>query len=116
MPAPNINALIYQALMGQQSQGTFNPQSLLTGLSAFRGAPAQSAPIPQPGNLSSIFAGAGPYMQQALALAGQQRPVHAPPPQQGSTWNPPPGVHVAPPYTNPYMGEQWLGALSGIGM
>lgn len=49
-----------------------------------------------PENLGSLYANSGPMMQQALGLAGLQQPVSGPPPQPGQ--NPPPPVHIAPPY------------------
>ena len=84
MPQINLPQLLPQLLQGYQG--------------GMRGAPAQTAPIPQAQNLSSIRQNAGPYMQQALRLAGQG----------------PSSVHVAPPSTNPLMGlQQWLSALKG---
>ena len=125
---PNINSLILQSLYGIQPgglpgglPGMDNPlfQNIPNQMGG-RGAPAVAPPIPQPGNLSNIYAQAGPFMQQALGLAGQSRPVSGPPPQPGMPWSPPSPAHIAPRQPGQFqispielMNRKWLSALNG---
>ena len=79
----------------QQTSQYQNPVSALSG-GVNRYGPATPPPIQQPGNLQQILSGAGPYMQQALALAGQ-RPQGPRGPMPGPNQPPPPPAHIAPP-------------------
>lgn len=117
---PGFNGLLgnasLQALLGQYGQSPYQGLTALSG-GVNRFGPSTPPQVQMPGNLASIFSSAGPFMQQALALAGQTRPPYGPVPGPGVS--PPPPVHIAPPAPGGFqispieLQRQWLSALTG---